>query len=358
MVKQRASRVEHPKELSSDVATDAQRGTSILLWTAMLFVGILLGFYLLPRLYYILPNDMARVKNIFEAIHHGESPLPEIVVLGNSVVMNGIDGRQMNSILPGNPPVWNLSGPGQNLLESGLILDEIDFPVRAVVLGILPGLLTEPQVNIPQNKLIAYKIYGYQPSTETLAAFSRIVDKDTENLLHQSWWRTVIQSRWIVRSFIDNGLRSALRSDLTLERAQSDLFFPVAYTEKISSAAQKSLMERLHVKRGQMDGYLSIENQQLLEYYWAQLNDQDIEFYVLVLPEHPNQIQLTHADYYKNLEQDLDQLDQEKMGFHVINLYDLLQEDDFIDHVHTYETGAIKLTEALVNKLLESEAIQ
>lgn len=324
---------------------------NLLLWSIALFAGGLLGFYLLPQLFYIFPNDMARVKNIYRAIHADELSQPEIVVLGNSVVMNGIDGHLLSSRLSGEPVVWNLSSPGQNLLESGLILDQIENQMQAVVLGILPGLLTEPQINIPKNKLIAYEIYGYELSSETSTMFSSVVDNETDELLHQPWWRTVLQSRWIVRAFIDNGIRTALRSDLTLERAQTDLFFPVAYTKKISADAKKSLIARLHVERSSADGNLSLENWELLEYYWAQLNKRGIKLYILVLPDHPNQRLLSDAGYYENLEEDLANLIEGKENFQILNLHDLLQQDDFIDHVHTYQTGAAKLTEALSNEL-------
>jgi len=297
---------------------------------------------------------MVRVKNIYSALRSEDLPKPEIVIMGNSVVMNGIDGQLMSKNLPQNPTVWNLSSPGQNLLESILILEEIDFPIQSVIIGILPDMLTKPQINIHKNKLIAYRIYQYRPSDETINIFSSTVDDQTRRLLNQSQWRTVVESRWIVRAYIDNGIMRSILNDLTWERAETDLFYPVAYTKKLSATRHESVIRQLHKQRGSEEGKLPFENQRILEYYWERLNKRGIKLYILILPEHPNQIKLSENGYYNNLEHDLDSLVDGKNNFYLINLYNLLPKDDFVDHVHPYQTGADKLTTSLAKQLQTS----
>lgn len=323
----------------------------ILIVIGSLLSGALVGVGILPQLFYILPNDMIRVKNIHDALNSEDLPKPQIVILGNSVVMNGIDGQLMSDSLPQNPTVWNLSSPGQSLLESGLILDEIGFPVNSVIIGIIPSLLTTPQINIPKNKLIAYRIYQYQPSEEVIEEFLSTVDDQTRTLLIQSQWRTVIESRWIVRAFIDNSIMTSVLNDITWKRAQTDLYYPVAYTKKPSPAKHDSIISRLHRLRSSEEGKVPLQNQKILEYYWKRLNKHGIKLYVLVLPEHPNQIKLSDIGYYENLEEDLASLINGKENFHIINFYNLLSKDDFVDHIHPYQTGAYKLTDALAKQL-------
>jgi len=95
-------------------------------------VGILLAHFCMPTLFRALPTDMSRTAVILDALD--ESPLhPEVCVLGNSIVMNGVDTRQLSEALPGRPEAWNLSSSGQSLFESFLLYQELPESVMQVV---------------------------------------------------------------------------------------------------------------------------------------------------------------------------------------------------------------------------------
>lgn len=87
----------------------------------LLFLGILLFLFnqITPYLYRLLPNDYVRTRLIWSTLNNPEER-PDLVILGNSRGMSGVNGYKLEAELRGNPCVYNLTSTGQRLSESAL----------------------------------------------------------------------------------------------------------------------------------------------------------------------------------------------------------------------------------------------
>ena len=95
-------------------------------------LGLALCLAAMPALFGVLPSDLWRTGHLLRALE-GDAASPEIVVLGNSVVMAGIDARQLSEGLAGRPLVYNLASGAQAPAESFLYYQELPPGVRVIV---------------------------------------------------------------------------------------------------------------------------------------------------------------------------------------------------------------------------------
>jgi len=312
--------------------------------------GVCLSVGFLPSLFEFLPNELARTKNLLHAVHGATEPLPEIVVLGNSIAMNGVDAKRLSNDLTGSPVVWNLSSTGQLLIESTLIADELPETVNAVLLTVFTNDLVKEASEVPKSKLIAYLQYGYQPSKPTLNTILKFGSPEVVDIFTKSKWQIALDSRWAIRSAIDISGRSLLRKDLNLSNAETNLFYPTPFTRQQSSDAIESVIARSFPKLTAKQGRLSETYAQLLEALVAQLAERNIAFYIAVLPEHPMLRKRKEDGFYEQLLEDLNRL-CEKTHVPVFSFISLLDDSQFIDHIHPNPEGAKILTAAMAREV-------
>ena len=100
----------------------------------LLFLGILLFLFnqITPYLYRLLPNDYVRTRLIWSTLNNPEER-PDLVILGNSRGMSGVNGYKLEAELRGNPCVYNLTSTGQRLSESALYYSYLPSSVQVVV---------------------------------------------------------------------------------------------------------------------------------------------------------------------------------------------------------------------------------
>ena len=83
-------------------------------------LAVLIANLLTPFIYRNVSSDFGRTQLILKALD--SQPAPDIVLLGNSILMSGIDAKHMSNSL-NNELVYNFGSNGQTLKESFLYYD-------------------------------------------------------------------------------------------------------------------------------------------------------------------------------------------------------------------------------------------
>ena len=128
----------------------------------LLFLGILLFLFnqITPYLYRLLPNDYVRTRLIWSTLNNPEER-PDLVILGNSRGMSGVNGYKLEAELRGNPCVYNLTSTGQRLSESALYYSYLPSSVQVVVQCVDLDQLRGP-IELDDPNRVALHMYGYK----------------------------------------------------------------------------------------------------------------------------------------------------------------------------------------------------
>ena len=208
--------------------------SKILMLVGSILLGIVVAILLAPTVFKAVPTDLARTNVLLTTLSSGEHQ-PKYVVFGNSVVMQGIDTRILSKYMQGEPVGYNLSSTGQNLLESALYYQELPDSVDTIVQVVYPKLLMAAEM-INLQKYNAMYMFGYRPDEETRQMMYEVYVSKPENLLGRSTVDQYFISRWAARQTIDTAVRNRVRSDMTLDAARNDLFFPSSRGDAMTPA--------------------------------------------------------------------------------------------------------------------------
>ena len=315
--------------------------------------GVAFSYLLLPSFFRVVPNDLSRLSRILAALHSPNSH-PKVCFFGNSVVMNGIDGGRLSKLLPGQPEVWNLSSTGQQLFESVLLQQDLPDSTEVVVQGIFANTMERPP-SISRNKYNALVMYGFRPNRQTLEWADRFLPDDSRRYIRASPWQHRFDARWALRSGFDTSLRTLMRRDLTVERAEQDLYYPRAYTRKVDNKAL----------RVQLEGFISLhppgefrpdpQMEALIAELARRYRQRGIRFVLWILPRHPEYRRCALGEAFeRDLAQYLSYLEQ-TYGFTVVNSLNALPAERFVDGSHPDDLGAELLSQLLGAKLKELE---
>jgi hypothetical protein len=313
-------------------------------------VGAVVGFWLLSILFERLPNELMRSKVILDALHGASQPLPTMVVLGNSIAMNGINTQQLGEELRESAPIWNLSSTSQMLVESLLIVETLPEETQSVLLTLFTDDLVQDAAKLPFSKLNAYLEYGYQVSSATRTLLQSIGPPEVQRALDKRKWQVTLDSRWAVRSAIDLSCRDFLRKDLDLERATFNLYYPAPYPRQLSSQALETAIEQNFPRRSALQGHLSDSASALIQAIAQRLQAQNKRLYIVLLPEHPHLRDRRETGFYQQIDAEL-QLLGERIHAPVFSLLELLDSRLFVDQVHPNTQGAQRLTSAIARAL-------
>lgn len=324
----------------------------VALLVAMTALGALAGHALMPVIFRTAPHDLARNGHILAALKRSNAR-PRVCFFGNSVVMNGVDGHRLAEQLPDKPEVWNLSSTGQQLWESVLLQQNLPDSVELVVQGVFANTLEKPP-GIPSNKYAALVMYGFRPDRQTLAWADRYTDSTTRQYMHLPAFRHRFDARWVVPGWVDNGTRALLRDDLNFERARTDLYYPRAYTRRVSDAALEHQLEEYI--SGHRPGPFCPDpaTEALLAELAQSYRSRGIEFVLWILPRHPEYTRRALGeDYQRDLTDYLARM-QTEHGIAVVNSLDQLPAERFVDGSHPDDQGAAVLSHYLAVQLKDT----
>ncbi len=305
--------------------------------------GVLIAMFSVPSIHNQLGSDFVRTELILKTLKDKESP-PDLVLFGNSILMNGIDGQLLSKI-SGGTKVYNLSSSGQNLYESSLYYQEVPAGVKMVVQFVQAELLSDfPKNRFDDRVARNFYLYGYRPRPETY----RLLGDSLLNYFKEPFYEIYADSRAIVSTSINQSFRRVLRKDLNLRALATEIYYPYTYTTRLDSA---TYFRRIQVNSPPelMTTYqVSPEAVAVLNKMKDYFSDRGIEYKVVVFPINPDLSNF--SDRYKSeAENILTNLTTTK--FDLISMINLLNADEFIDHVHPTPEGAKKMTQAFAEKI-------
>lgn len=308
--------------------------------------GVIAGVILMPYLFMALKHDLKRQYYLKKAITEQEYPLPEIALLGNSIMMT-IDGHYLSQRISGNPVVWNFASTAQSPLESLLMFESLPPTVHRVILGISPDVLNR-KIYIDYNKFIAYRLFDYKVTPAITKIVDELHDEKLSEVLSTPAYQLSFDSRWLVSASINTTVRDIIREDVDLEKGMQDLFHPFVY---LTSIDQQKILREIQVKHKPRESFHIEESTQLFFKKFNQLaKSKDIELSIIILPEHPLLSNITQENFYNNLIGEVENL-KNTTAIPTYNCYNLLKSEHFVDASHPNATGAKIIVDNIVNKL-------
>src|SRR5258708_4539563 len=115
---------------SLEVPEATRRLFPSLLLIGCVLLGAAVGVWLLTFAT-SLPNDLARMGVLLRALH-APGLRPGVVILGNSVIMSGVDTQIVQEHTHAAGPILNLSSANQTLPESALYYQELPPSVTMI----------------------------------------------------------------------------------------------------------------------------------------------------------------------------------------------------------------------------------
>lgn len=310
------------------------------LFVGALVLGALAAASLMPSLVRNAPTEVARIPHLLSALND-EDPTPEVVVLGNSIAMCGVDAKTLSAGLAGTPLAYNLASTGQTALEAQLFAQALPDSVEEVILFVTHRELVTGDT-LDASKYNAFYLGGLEASAENRAAFVEAYP-DLAPLLAENAFEQRFRGRWAIRRLIDGGMRQLLRRDLALERANRDLFFPQPYTKRLSDEKREQAIARFLEREAELGDRVNEERAWLIDRLVRGLVASDRRVLVVSPPVHPSIRAARSAAIPPDTRDFLASLDT-ITGAAWLDASTLLDDNAYIDDVHPTSEGAALLT--------------
>lgn len=329
------------------------------LWlVAAVLAGAALAWLLSPTIFRALPSDLTRTAVILDALNDPQQQ-PEIVSLGNSVVMAGVDMARLSDELSTHPRGLNLSSTGQAPLESYLYYQLLPDSVEVLLQFFDVTSVTTLNV-LDEQKYNAFHMFGYRPDEVTRTRLTQLFDRRMGDILEKSDLQQRFESRWAIRQLADTIARQVLRPGLELDRSVYDLSHPNPYADKLDAASMAQALERAFLGNGIREPFLVAESKlALLQEMNRRARLRGIRLILVIQPVHPERRQYSADDYYLQVA-DTFAAFSKLNDVIVLNATDVLTADEFRDEVHPSRAGADTLSSWLaaeINALAEAGRI-
>ena len=323
--------------LSSEIVDSATRRALVLL--CALALGLVLGVALLPVAFRVIPNDLSRIATVLTALRGS----PQVVVFGDSRAEACIDTAQLAAALPGRPLSYNLAWHAQRFAHSFALVQDVPSSARVVIVMVSLQDVADGDPGVARVWSVM-RAYGFEPDAATLATMRSAFGAAAPGALTMSRLEARLDSRWGVMQFADTGLRSFFRRDLRLTREREDLFFPTAYTERVTPEAFESILAVLPTSVHPRT--VSGQKRRLLERLGQIARERHLRIVLLVPATHPRLMVPDHERRLREL-RDL----AAGLRLEVLDGSSWLGEEDFVDPLHASGAGARKFTAALAGAL-------
>lgn len=327
---------------------------------AVTVLGAVCAAAVIPRMFSRIDTDLTRTRILLKTVQEiksGLTPAPDIVVLGNSVTMNGVDTAIITDRLPNKPLVYNFSSTGQSLAEGYLYLQELNNNTKTVVIVVSPGNLEDD--GLPSRDVYnTFYMQGYRPNSQTLSTLQSVFDRVDPNdpmgakypidMFSQANYQQRFHSRWSIAQMPDTEFRKRLRKDLETTKSIKSLTYPAPYTKPISRSNFDILLPTYNKKR-QSPKFSPLPTQvDLLGRIKKQLDAQSIQLLVVLAPMHPQRLSFLGPEWEESRRQWV--AGKPIPGTPILDLTDALTRDDqFLDVVHPSRAAADLISDRIAS---------
>ncbi|MDP6980182.1 MAG: SGNH/GDSL hydrolase family protein [Myxococcota bacterium] len=310
-------------------------------------IGVFLGLQFIHGVFVRVQHPMTRDRIMLEALASDETA-PQLAIFGNSIAMCGVDAKRLGDSL--HRTALNLATGARNPMESLFYYKDLHDNIEVVIQFAMPSDLNiEPQMNA--DRYDAFRIYGYELDAQTEKILRSAFQERAGSYLDRSALKREFGARWALRSSIDEGVRDLLRNDLSVQRSIYDLYYPCPYTKRVPEPA----MKRDLASRRERSARQTAANPQAAEILRAmtqRTREQGRRLLFVIPPAHPEIRNNEGAVPTRLLAEFLTEL-AEQPGVELLNTFDLLEADEFVDAVHPTAAGAERLTALLTARLGE-----
>ena len=311
----------------------------------LLFLGILLFLFnqITPYLYRLLPNDYVRTRLIWSTLNNPEER-PDLVILGNSRGMSGVNGYKLEAELRGNPCVYNLTSTGQRLSESALYYSYLPSSVQVVVQCVDLDQLRGP-IELDDPNRVALHMYGYKMDGFTRELLPALEKPLSEPNLYYNY-----VARNCLFSGLTTYLRNKLDDDVIPGIITSDLRYPNSTMSDRNESVYKRKVEEQN-EENKFEAYqITPEWKRLIERSSVYFRDRGIIYCLVVMPYNPDITAFTVAEKQRALRMFTQMFD----SILIVDCMDLLDTSDFYDAIHPNRKGAEKITDQIIRSLRSS----
>lgn len=293
-----------------------------------------------PYFFRMLPNDYVRTKLILNTIKDAKHT-PEVVILGNSRGMSGVDGYLLEKELKNHPVVYSFTSTGQMLSESALYYTSLPASVKTVIQCLDIDVLSKPiDINMPNQ--VALHMYGYKMDDQTKLLVPGLYDE-----LNKSDWYYNYKARNCLFSGFSFVLRNLLDDDAPENSIDNELHYPTSQTSYRNEAVYQRALDEQN-KENKFESYkITSEWKQLIEGSYSFFKERNIQYYLVIMPYNPDIILAKKTEKQEALQSFIKELGH----IPYINCFDLLEASDFYDAIHPNDKGAKKITNQLLISL-------
>lgn len=308
----------------------------------LLFIIVLMAGFnkITPYFFRMLPNDYVRTKLILNTIKDAKHT-PEVVILGNSRGMSGVDGYLLEKELKNHPVVYSFTSTGQMLSESALYYTSLPASVKTVIQCLDIDVLSKPiDINMPNQ--VALHMYGYKMDDQTKLLVPGLYDE-----LNKSDWYYNYKARNCLFSGFSFVLRNLLDDDAPENSIDNELHYPTSQTSYRNEAVYQRALDEQN-KENKFESYkITSEWKQLIEGSYSFFKERNIQYYLVIMPYNPDIILAKKTEKQEALQSFIKELGH----IPYINCFDLLEASDFYDAIHPNDKGAKKITNQLLISL-------
>ncbi len=258
-----------------------------------------------------------------------------MVVFGDSRAEAGVDASRLS------PLAHNLSSHSQTLAQAYLFYQELPDSVRVIIQIVTPQQLGSPAA-FDTHVYNAMYMYGYRPTEETkrtlTGAFGMVPDLAVSDTGQR------LEARWPLRQVLESWLRHTVRRDLMLTREQDDLFFPTAYTARISKLSFEKGIQLLQDRP--TPARIAPQQRRILTAMAVAAKSSSRRLLLVVAPVHPRSIGPSSAQFANEVRRFANE-----NGVGSADATNLLDDGQFVDPLHANQRGAQKLTSFIATRL-------
>jgi len=157
-------------------------------------------------------------------------------------------------------------------------------------------------------------------------------------------FQLAFQNRWLLTNYVNMYIRNILRKDYTLDKLTSELYYPRNYTSRFSLSQRNKLINQFNPNKP-IDSCVINETKinifNKIGNYIANTNTQYIVVFTPINPELNNFKQGFHSSI------DSFCINTKFPNVQFYNFSNLLNAEQFVDHIHPTEDGANTITKEL-----------
>lgn len=305
----------------------------------ILFCGVAFGVFniITPVLFRILPNDYARTKLILNQLKHSSDM--DLVILGNSRGMSGINGYILEEKLANHPHVYNLSSSSQTFAQSVLYYHSLPDSTKIVLQCIDVDRAFSP-LSISEANKLSLIFYGYSFDEETKKWLPQLVDDLSPSIINN--WK----ARDILFTSLVYYMRQLLDDDVPEKSILEEIKFPSSQTSLRSAAYDYDVDLQNKENRFSECSHVSEDWKSLLNTSYLYFKSRNIHYYLVLMPYNSDiAFNKTKKQKAVNIFKD------EFSNIPMIDCIDLLSPEDFYDAIHPNNNGAKIITDKIITSL-------